>query len=446
MDGQGSLLVPQGEFRLVRNPKDERLQAWDAADEFLLNHLDEIKLLSRHSKLLILNDAFGALAVALASHPVYSWSDSILAQQALHDNLLANGYPIEQVKTNSSIEFPTEPIDCVLIKVPKMLALLEHQLYALRPILHQGSRIFAAGMTRSIHNSTLELFEGIIGPTTTTRARKKSRLILVERDHSINEGDSRFPDHYDLEVDRDYRIINHASLFSRDRLDPGSQLLIEHMPIGERYRRIADLACGNGVIGIIAASLNPAADLLFCDESYMALASARENFDTAFGSHREAEFLVTDCLQGVPGNSRDLVLLNPPFHQQHNINDAVAWQMLKDAKRVLVNGGELRIVGNRHLAYHAKLKKLFGNCETIAATSKFTVLSAVNLTTPKPAFEGSEQIFCTAGMERAGTSLRRCCCRGPGTNGCPHIRFASARQSCASRAPWGILTLRLLLR
>jgi 16S rRNA G1207 methylase RsmC len=71
------------------------------------------------------------------------------------------------------------------------------------------------------------------------------------------------------------------------------------------------------------------------------------------------------------------VLINPPFHQQHSVGDAIAWKMFKDAQRVLVAGGELRLVGNRHLAYHAKLKKLFGNCETIAATTRFVILSSI---------------------------------------------------------------------
>ncbi len=378
MTGQKVMLVPQGEFELVRNPRDELLQAWDAADEFLLNHLDEIKVRSRHGKLLILNDAFGALAVALANHPVYSWNDSCLAQQALRDNLLANGYPSDQVKTNPGIHFPTVAVDCVLIKIPKALALLEHQLYALRRVLHSDTRIIAAGMARNIHRSTLNLFETILGPTATTRARKKSRLILVERDQSLNEGQSPYPDSYELQVDRTtYRIINHASLFCRDRLDRGSQLLLENMPAADRFRRIVDLGCGNGVIGIIAAALNPGASMLFCDESYMAIASAEENFQNAFARSRAATFRVDDGLQGVDSDHHDLVLINPPFHQQHSVGDATAWQMFKQARRVLTAGGELRIVGNRHLAYHSKLKKLFGNCETIASDSKFVVLSSI---------------------------------------------------------------------
>ena len=372
-----TLAVGQGEFVLQRNPQDTSLQAWDAADEFLLKHVHENQFLRANDRVLLLNDSYGALALALASHSPYSWNDSYLAQQGLRENLLANGYPLEQVTTNTAIDFPSVDIDSVLIKIPKTLAMLEYQLYALRDLLRQDSRIIAAGMARHIHSSTLKLFESIIGPTTTTRAVKKSRLILTQRDHSLKEGQSNYPGSYELEVDRNYQIINHAGLFSRDRLDGGSRFLLENMAVGEQFLRIVDLGCGNGVLGLVAAVMNPASTLLFCDESHMAIASARSNFQSAFKAAREAEFRVGNCLHGVDDDSRDLVLINPPFHLQHSIGDAIAWQMFKDAQRVLVKGGELRIVGNRHLGYHAKIKKLFGNCTTIATNKKFVILSAI---------------------------------------------------------------------
>ena len=37
------------------------------------------------------------------------------------------------------------------------------------------------------------------------------------------------------------------------------------------------------------------------------------------------------------------------------------------------------IVANRHLDYFHKLKKIFGNCVTIATNNKFVVLKAVKL-------------------------------------------------------------------
>jgi 16S rRNA (guanine1207-N2)-methyltransferase len=376
-DPSKTVSLPQGEFILRRYPDDENLQAWDAADEFLLKQVHDNKILQDNDRVLLLNDACGALAVALANYSTYSWNDSFLAQQAMRDNLVANGYLQEQVTTNAKIEFPSAAVDCVLIKVPRTLAMLEYQLYALRGLLHHDTRIIAAGMARHIHSSTLELFESIIGPTTTTRAIRKSRLVLVQRDHSLNEGQSQYPGSFELEVDRSYKIINHAGVFSRERLDAGSRMLLENMAVGEQYSRIVDLGCGNGVLGLIAAAMNPESTLLFCDESHMAIASASENYQNAYAGTREAEFRVGNCLQSVDSDSRDLVLSNPPFHLQHSIGDAIAWQMFKDSRRVLVSGGELRIVGNRHLGYHAKLKKLFGNCTTIATNKKFVILSAI---------------------------------------------------------------------
>ncbi len=77
------------------------------------------------------------------------------------------------------------------------------------------------------------------------------------------------------------------------------------------------------------------------------------------------------------GEPFDVVLCNPPFHQHGAVTDAVAWQMFGDARAHLRRGGELWVVGNRHLGYHTALARLFGNCRQVAAHPKFVVLSAV---------------------------------------------------------------------
>jgi 16S rRNA (guanine1207-N2)-methyltransferase len=75
--------------------------------------------------------------------------------------------------------------------------------------------------------------------------------------------------------------------------------------------------------------------------------------------------------------SIDRVLNNPPFHENNAIRDAVAWQMFSESRDVLRPGGELWVVGNHHLAYQAKLKRLFGNCKLVASNDRFVVLQAV---------------------------------------------------------------------
>jgi 16S rRNA (guanine1207-N2)-methyltransferase len=235
------MTVPQGEFRLERNPKNKLLRAWDAADEYLLHQVDELNELSRQSSVLIVNDSFGALCIALADYQPVMMSDSYLAWQGMIENLRNNGFKQERVGFDNGLQEKTQGFDLVLIKIPKSLAMLEHQLYSIRKLLLPETRIIAAGMTRSIHKSTLHLFEKILGSTTTSRAKKKSRLILVTRDELINEGQSPYPDQFIVEADREYIVASHANVFSRDRLDNGSRLLIENIPESDAYRQIVDL-------------------------------------------------------------------------------------------------------------------------------------------------------------------------------------------------------------
>lgn len=233
-------------------------------------------------------------------------------------------------------------------------------------------------MAKSIHTSTLKLFEKYIGLTKTSLAKKKARLIFCEPDKSIVEVKSPYPQNYILE-NTEYIIFNHANVFSRESLDIGTRFFLQHIPQSEKYKTIIDLGCGNGIVGLIAAEKNPDAELTFLDSSFMAVESARESFRSAFKQNRKAIFQTNDCLTGVEKNSADLILNNPPFHQDNAVGDDVAWKMFTQSKRVLKQNGELWVIGNRHLSYHIKLKKIFGNCEVIANNKKFVILKALNL-------------------------------------------------------------------
>lgn len=141
-----------------------------------------------------------------------------------------------------------------------------------------------------------------------------------------------------------------------------------------------DLGCGNGVVGTAMALARPRAETLFLDESYQAVTSAEATYwantdDTV--EYGKAEFRVGDGLEGIPDASVDLVLNNPPFHSHQATSDATAWRMFTGARRALRPGGELWVVGNRHLGYHVKLRRLFGNSQLVASDAKFVVLRAV---------------------------------------------------------------------
>lgn len=363
-------------LQLERYPQQEeatQLQAWEAADEYLLQNLDTTQLNGR--PLLLFNDAFGALACALHALQPYSIGDSCMSQLATQHNLRLNQLDPAAVRLLDGLApLPAAPA-LVVIKIPRSLALLEQQLYALREVVTADTVVIAAARVRDIHTSTLQLFERILGPTHTSLAWKKARLIHCKVADIV-------PPEYRPTVswpldNSDILIHNHANVFSRNGLDIGARLFMQHLP-QDLDGGIADLGCGNGVIGLTALAQNPQARVLFTDESYMAVASSRLNVEHNRPQDlARCEFMVSNGLAEIERESLQAVLCNPPFHQQHAITDHVAWQMFCDAKRCLRVGGELRIVGNRHLDYYHKLNRLFGNCTTLGSNQKFVVLQAI---------------------------------------------------------------------
>lgn len=370
-----TLATPFAQLDLIRQPEmaNEPLQAFDAADEYLLAHLHE-QGLGPDSRVLLLNDGFGALACSLAAHcQVTSSGDSHLSHLALQKNLTRNGLAAERVTFVPASATAEGPFDWVLIRVPKTLALLEEQLIRLHGQLAPGARVIAGAMIKHLPRAAGDLLEQYVGPVQASLAVKKARL-LTATPEARTAPVSPYPTRYQLDKPA-IELLNHANVFCREGLDIGTRAFLPHLPKSLLPQRVADLGCGNGVLAIAFALANPQAELTLADESYMAVQSAEANWCAALGE-RPATFRAADGLADQPMDSLDLVLCNPPFHQQQVVGDFLAWRMFQQARAALVTGGELWIVGNRHLGYHAKLARLFRGVQQVAANPKFVVLKA----------------------------------------------------------------------
>ncbi|VVM93414.1 methyltransferase [Pseudomonas fluorescens] len=369
------LETPFASLDLIRQPEqqNEPLQAFDAADEYLLNYLAEQQP-TADTRVLVLNDSFGALAASLAGKVrVVSSGDSFLAFQGLEKNLMRNGLAFDAVQSVPASETPVGPFDRVLIRVPKTLALLEEQLIRLQGQLAPGAQVVAAAMIKHLPRAAGDLLERYIGPVQASLAVKKARLLIATAEDKTPAA-SPYPTRYRLDEPA-IELLNHANVFCREGLDIGTRAFLPHLPKNLGAARVADLGCGNGVLAIASALQNPEAHYTLVDESFMAVQSASENWRAALGE-REVTVRAGDGLAGQEPQSLDIVLCNPPFHQQQVVGDFLAWRMFQQAREALVVGGALYIVGNRHLGYHSKLARLFRGVEQVAANPKFVILKA----------------------------------------------------------------------
>ncbi len=379
--------TPFGSLQLYRFPttRNASLQAWDSADEYLLNYLNEHFNTQLPSPICIMNDEFGALSCALTDYDRALVTDSLMAKTAIEKNSERNAkHERKPLNVSDTFEFRRpllagqSPYKLVLIKIPKTLALLEDELISLQDKVTPDTIVIAAGKITLVTKTVLGLFEKYIGTASTSLAKKKSRLIF-----STPAGKSNASRPAPIIVKDDalnFALINEVNVFCRDHLDIGARFFLRYL--GNREcadtQRVIDLGCGNGVLGISFLKQTNNCEVYFVDESSSAIASAKATAEAA-GVVDRCHFLQSHSLTGLPSSLKgkiDTILCNPPFHQNNAITEEIAWQMFKDASQFLTPAGELRIVANRQLNYMVKLKKLFNRVEIIARNKKFSVYCA----------------------------------------------------------------------
>ena len=126
-----------------------------------------------------------------------------------------------------------------------------------------------------------------------------------------------------------------AGVFSRQHMDPGSELLLKALP-KHVEGRVLDLGCGWGALGLSIACLHPDVALTLCDINARALALAEQNF-ARNGLH--AAFVCSDGLEAVQGTF-SLVVTNPPIRA----GKAIIYRLFAESRAHLVPGGMLLVV------------------------------------------------------------------------------------------------------
>ncbi len=371
-------------FSLQRYPSHMQhpsLQAWDAADELIIEYLHSPGALEQgldNAGTLICNDSFGALACFLANDRTTWYSDSKVAEKGMLQNWSENqgARPVPQVSFDLARIEPS--FSCAILKLPKSNEYLIDILCQLRRILADGTLVITGGKANQISKNVLKTFEKYLGGSHTSLAKKKARLIFTRVNKGLKAA-SPYPISWKTD-DSKLTIINHANTFANQKLDIGARFFLQHLP-NVAGKTVIDLGCGNGVLSVQLLKQIPK-QLTLVDESAMALQSAKatieENYDAnhQITGNCDIDYCHSNCLEDFAAKDIDYVICNPPFHQQNTITDHIAWQMFKDAHRVLRVGGELRIVGNRHLNYQDKLKRLFGGYKIVASNNKFVILSS----------------------------------------------------------------------
>lgn len=191
----------------------------------------------------------------------------------------------------------------------------------------------------------------------TTRGAGDAEAIAA----AIADGEPRFLDAIGL--------WSQPGIFSWDRIDPGSALLLENLP--KLSGRGADFGCGLGVLARAVLASPKVAHLTLVDIDHRAVDMARRNIDDSRVELKWADVRTLD-LAGL-----DFIVMNPPFHDGGFEDKSLGQKFIQRAAAALRNGGTLWLTANRHLPYEEVLKPLFRRVTPIASEKGYKIYQVV---------------------------------------------------------------------
>lgn len=141
-------------------------------------------------------------------------------------------------------------------------------------------------------------------------------------------------------------------LFSPSGVDVGTLAMLEETDFPDGM--ILDLGCGCGIVGIVAAKLNGAENVVMCDINPRAVEISRENAD--LNGVGDVRIYQSEGLRDIPERGFSLILSNPPYHADFSVPK----HFIEEGFRRLKVGGKMVMVTKRLDWYKNKLTAFFG--------------------------------------------------------------------------------------
>ena len=107
----------------------------------------------------------------------------------------------------------------------------------------------------------------------------------------------------------DYKFKTDNGVFSKEKLDYGTRLLIESLPINDLHGEILDLGCGYGVVSIILSKIITA-NFDAIDVNRRALHLAEMNMK--INNLNNINFFESNCYDSIT-KKYDYIITNPPI-------------------------------------------------------------------------------------------------------------------------------------
>lgn len=267
------------------------------------------------------------------------------------------------------------PCDAAFVLLPKNM--IEARAYAARAAmaLRPGGRVLCAASNDAGGGRIKKMLQEFGFENMQDLSKHKARAVWAQKDNINESAVQEALREGAMQNIPDIDFLSMPGVFSWDRADAGSQILLRHMD-EDLDGTGADFGCGYGYLSRHMLQKFSGIKKIFCiDADARALQCCEKNLQ---GLRADIVYLWEDLSQPVKElKNLGWVVMNPPFHEGKKADPAIGISFIRTASASLREGGLLWMVANAALPYEAALQQNFSRVEKKFEGSGFKVFRAV---------------------------------------------------------------------
>lgn len=163
-------------------------------------------------------------------------------------------------------------------------------------------------------------------------------------------------------------------VFSPQNIDRGTLSMLTIAEI-KRDDKVLDLGCGYGTVGILAAKIVGATNVVMTDIDEKAIELARENI--SINKVVGVKLYQSDGFKSIDEKGFNLIFSNPPYHMDFSVPK----EFIEKGFNRLAIGGKMYMVTKRKEWYKNKLISIFGGVKITEIDGYYVFMAEKKITT-----------------------------------------------------------------
>ena len=273
-------------------------------------------------------------------------------------------------------DLPGHHYQSIFLRIPKEKAQAHYIINQAQRLLTDGGSLVISGLKQEGIKGFIERAGTLTSiPTETWKADKQTWAGKITFDS---------PAHSPLD-DKAYRTLRQApsdahfsfwskpGIFGWDKIDKGSELLIQHLAAlvaeNKNIDSALDIGCGYGYLSLHTARVL-GISITATDNNAAAVSACQANFEH---SQLKGTVIADNCADNIRARY-PLVICNPPFHSGFGVENDLTDRFLQSAATHLTKQGIAIFVVNLHIPLERKASRYFTHCETPVINDHFKLV------------------------------------------------------------------------